>query len=171
MRSPRQAAAKRRKRQERDAFFKKQAEERKQASAQAAQAEGLVFTEDGADLDRSGSEEPTSEMQRKRKLEVPDVLPLELLETDDEEETLPVALAAGRQPKKIRFDTTTEKRLPRGERHPRDQRVGSTVYRVIADKSDQKLAPKASKQTINRKQQMLVRKRDPKRRGGFFVKG
>ena len=165
----RQTAAKRRKRQERDALFKKQAEARKRTSELAAQ-DGRSGSVD--DLDQAAGEGSRPEVQRKRKLEIPDVLPLELLESDDEddEETGQAELATARQAKKVRFDNG-ERRSSRGDRPPRDRRVGSTVYRVMTDKTDGKLAPKAGKQSKNRREVMLVRKRAPKRRGGFFVKG
>lgn len=154
----RQVAAKKRKRQERDALFKSQAEARKRTSGPVSQGDGSGATE--AALEAAA--------QRKRKLEIPHVLPLELLESDDEEELAPVELAEGRRPKKIRFDAM--ERLSREDRTPRDQRVGSTVYRVLTDKADGILAPKSHKQTSNQKQRMLLRRRAPRRAGGFFVK-
>lgn len=139
-------------------MFKNQAEARKRTSGLASQDDGQGATEAA----------PEPEAQRKRKFEIPHVLPLELLESDDEEESMPAALAEERRPKKIKFDAM--ERLSREDRTPRDQRVGSTVYRVLTNKTDGILAPKAHKQTSNQKQQMLLRRRAPRRKGGFFVK-
>lgn len=77
-------------------------------------------------------------------------------------------LTEGRRHKKIRFDA--EERLSREVAAPRDRRVGTTVYRVLADKSDGLLAPKAGRQAKITRQQLMVRKRAPVRKGSFFVK-
>lgn len=110
--------------------------------------------------------------QRKRRLEIPDVLPPEFLESDDEDEEEREAgnVSQPRKNKKIKF-STVEKRLAREDRAPRDERVGSTVYRVVADKRDPKLAPKLGKQSRNLKEQLLRRHRVPQARRGFLVKG
>lgn len=139
-------------------LFKTQAEARKRTSGPAAQAEASTSTDLAL----------RPETQRKKKLEIPHVLPLELLESDDDEETRPAERAEGRGPKKIKFDTAEMSSLE--ERLPRDRRVGSTVYRVLADRDDGILAPKAHKQAMNVRQGLLLRKRAPRRRGGFFIK-
>lgn len=73
------------------------------------------------------------------------------------------------QNKRIKF-SSLEKRLTREGRAPRDEQVGGTVYRVVADKTDKKLAPKMRKETRNLKEQFLSRNRAPQKRRGFLVK-
>lgn len=72
---------------------------------------------------------------------------------------------------KRRKVATVERKLTRLDRAPRDERVGSTVYRV-AKKTDERLAPKSKKQTKNIKTLLLKRNRAPavKPRSGFFKK-
>ncbi|KAL2017674.1 hypothetical protein VTK56DRAFT_1834 [Thermocarpiscus australiensis] len=158
-----QAAAMKRKRQERDAFFKQQAEERKHAQQQAR------MEAEEADGASPGSREPTPEPADKRKREVPKLLPLELLESDDEDDSLQRTSSASGQYKRRKLGAP-EQSLLREPRLPRDQRMGSTVYRVVAGGGDAKLAPKVMKQSLNLKETLLRRDRVAKPRGGFFVK-
>jgi len=109
------------------------------------------------------------EGQRRRKPEIPDVLPPEFLESDDEDEIEAEEVSDVRQNKRIRF-SNVEKRVSKEDRAPRDERVGGTVYRVAADKTDKKLAPKMRKETRNLKEQFLSRNRAPQKRKGFLVK-
>ncbi|KAK3990221.1 hypothetical protein QBC44DRAFT_325905 [Cladorrhinum sp. PSN332] len=151
-----EAAALKRKRQERDAIFKQQAKERKQADEEA-RAKG------------EDAEEAASESAEKRKREVPQLLPLELLESDDEDEMdLDTPESAGLN-KRRKLDGS-EQRLLREPRAPRDRQVGSTVYRVVAKAGDGKQAPKAKKQSVNLKALLLQRDRKAQPRTGFFVK-
>ncbi|KAK3322309.1 hypothetical protein B0H66DRAFT_198181 [Apodospora peruviana] len=151
-----QAAAQRRKRQERDTFLKQQAAQKKRT--QKPVAEG----------DDAEAEEPISSAPEKRKREVPKLLPLELLETDDEDDVPQrTSPAASEQPKRRKLATESLVREPKA---PRDQKIGSTVFRVVADQGDQKLAPKKKRQAVNLKEQLLRRDRIAQPKRGFFVK-
>ncbi|KAK0673850.1 hypothetical protein QBC41DRAFT_103456 [Cercophora samala] len=148
-----QEAATKRKRQERDAFLKQQAKERKQAKKPVVEADS------DAEL-----EEPTPAPAEKRKREVPKLLPLDLLESDDEEDDSPeYDSAANNKRRKVNGVAT----LLREPKLPRDQRVGSTVYRVEVKRGSEKLAPKAKKASINAKEALLRRGRTPQRKPGF----
>jgi len=103
-------------------------------------------------------------------MEIPDVLPPEFLESDDEEDEDEGGDASEvTQNKRIKFNTV-ERRVAREDRPPRDEQVGATVYRVVKDKTDKKLAPKMRKETRNIKEQLLSRNRAPQKRRGFLVK-
>ncbi|KAK4173484.1 hypothetical protein QBC36DRAFT_335772 [Triangularia setosa] len=149
-----QEAATRRKRQERDAFLKQQAKERKQVRKPVAEADS------DAEL-----EEPTPAPVEKRKREVPKLLPLDLLESDDEEDMSHEADSATNNKRR---KVNGVDALLREPKLPRDQRVGSTVYRVEVKRGNEKLAPKAKKQSINLKESLLIRGRQPQRKSGFF---
>jgi hypothetical protein len=171
----RQAAAKKRKRRERDALLKEQAEARKgaqvEARAQPRDSDELKSADATAQL-TSQSEAPRPQLkgERRKRLEIPDVLPPEFLESDDEEDEAEAQDSSQVQSnKRIKF-STIEKKLAREDRAPRDERVGTTVYRVIKDKSDKKLAPKMRKEVRNAKEQLLSRNRAPQKRRGFLVK-
>lgn len=98
------------------------------------------------------------------------MLPPEFLESDDEDnETEAHDIAEVTQNKRIKFNTV-EKRLSREGKAPRDEQVAGTVYRVVTDKTDKKLAPKMRKETRNLKEQLLSRNRAPQKRRGFLVK-
>lgn len=93
---------------------------------------------------------------------VPDMLPLDYLtdsssEDGDEDR---VDSAASRQRKRKRNVASVEKRLSRESRGPRDQVVGSTIYRV-SKPLDKRLAPKANKHSKSTKQLLLKRGREP----------
>ncbi|KAK4165363.1 hypothetical protein QBC43DRAFT_260284 [Cladorrhinum sp. PSN259] len=153
-----EAAVLKRKRQERDAIFKQQAKERK-------------LVEEEAKAKGEDAEESTPEPIEKRKREVPQLLPLELLESDDEDEDdLGAVESAEKSLNKRRRLDGSEQRLLREPRAPRDKQVGSTVYRVVADGGDRKQAPKAKKQSVNLKALLLQRDRKAQPRTGFFVK-
>lgn len=156
----RQAAAQKRKCKERDAVLKQQAEQRKQGQEPIS----LISDQE--------SEEHTVEISsaplivQKRKRDVPAILPLEFLESDDENETTPQETT-----KRQRISTKRNGWLAE-PKAPRDQKVGSTVFRVVENRGDGKLAPKVSKPTLNMKEKLLQRNRVPQARGGgFFVKG
>ncbi|KAK4232071.1 hypothetical protein QBC38DRAFT_380135 [Podospora fimiseda] len=156
-----EAAALKRKRQERDAIFKQQAKERKQAEEEAKALKG-------EDAEESALE-AALESPEKRKREVPELLPLELLESDDEDKMdMDTEEPAGLN-KRRKLDGT-QQRLLREPRAARDRQVGSTVYRVVAKASDGKQAPKAKKQSVNLKTELLRRDKKPQPRTGFFVK-
>ena len=150
----RQATAKKRKRQERDALFKKQAQGRKRPAGPDAEEEKSTEA-------RLDEQTPSFTGRGKRKAEIPDLLPPEFLESDEEDYGRAALDApAERKPKKIKFDSS---------RRPRDERVGSTVYRIVSDKTDARMPPKAHKNSRSLKEQMVARKRVPQRKGGFFV--
>ncbi|KAL1843685.1 hypothetical protein VTJ49DRAFT_385 [Mycothermus thermophilus] len=152
-----QAAELKRKRQERDARLKRQAEERKRSQ----KATGP----DDEDDEAAAAEEGSAGLE-KRKRETPKLLPLELLESDDEEETSNAAVDAKQKRRKL----GAEHPLLRDPKHPKDKRVGSTAYRVVKSTGDARLAPKAAKQTVNLREMLLRRDRAPLPRGGFFVR-
>jgi hypothetical protein len=165
----RQAAAQKRKRQERDALFKQQAEERKKTQDFTKPAE----TQDSVSQDVAGpsSNRISSGRVRGDKIQIPAILPDEFLtdsssdEEDDHRHDL--ELASGPKRRKV---ASVERSLTRLDRGPRDETVGSTVYRV-ASKNDQRLAPKAKKYTKSAKDVLLRRNRTAvPSRGGFFKK-
>ncbi|KXX76459.1 hypothetical protein MMYC01_206676 [Madurella mycetomatis] len=158
-----QAAAAKRKRQERDAFFRQQAEERKRAQRPAE-------SEDEADGASPSAQEAILEHPEKRKREVMKLLPLELLESDDERDTPQRSSPAVDGKHKRRKLAGAEQSLLREPQLPRDQRVGSTVFRVVAGNGNTKLAPKVKQQSRNMKETLLRRDRVAQPRGGFFVK-
>jgi hypothetical protein len=125
----------------------------------AREAEAAQESDDQSELE---------EAPRKKRLELPDVLPPEFLESDDEDED-DIDLDQPKKRSKITFDRI-EKEVARESRAPADTRVGSTVYRVMADKSERKLAPKMDKQARNTKQALLNRHRAPVKRKGFWVR-
>jgi U3 small nucleolar RNA-associated protein 16 len=102
-------------------------------------------------------------------MKLPDVLPAEFLtdsESDDEDEQ---ALRVVR-PKKINFETAVQMQKTEG-RAPRDQVVGATVYRVMADQGDKSLAPRMHKNSAHAKRELLRRHRNavvPVKTKGFF---
>ncbi|GAO13286.1 uncharacterized protein UV8b_03705 [Ustilaginoidea virens] len=146
-----QAAAEKEKRRQRDALFKQQASVRKEA--EAGENTGLVVP--GPIVAPAGKKW----MEQKP---VPDMLPLDYLtdsssEDGDEDR---VDSAASRQRKRKRNVASVEKRLSRESRGPRDQVVGSTIYRV-SKPLDKRLAPKANKHSKSTKQLLLKRGREP----------
>ncbi|KAF7548136.1 hypothetical protein G7046_g8781 [Stylonectria norvegica] len=164
-----QAIAQKRKRQQRDALFKQQADERKKADAETkAAADALLAQEEAASGFRQG--EGNGRKRRTDKVEIPNLLPAEFLtdsSSDDEDEDEDISAPA--RPKKRKI-STIESTLSRQDRGPRDTRVGSTVYRV-AKKVDERLAPKLRKHARSSKELLLKRNRSSvTTRSGFFVK-
>ncbi len=159
--TPRQAAASKRKRQERDAFLKRQAEDRKRTQKPARQED-----DDEEDV-ASSYQNPTPE---KRKREVPKLLPLELLESDDEDDVLQQSTSGTDGANKRRKLGGAEQALLRDPKLPKDKRLGSTAYRVVKGTPDARMAPKIKKQAVSLKETLLRRDRVAKPRGGFFVK-
>ncbi|VUC26429.1 unnamed protein product [Clonostachys rosea] len=167
--SQEQAAAQKRKRQERDALFKQQAEERKKA----LETNDPVEPQDSDSQDVAGpsSNGVSSGMIRGDKIQIPTILPDEFLtdsSSDDEDDRRQdLELASGPKRRKV---ASVERKLTRLDRGPRDETIGSTVYRV-ASKNDQRLAPKAKKYTKSAKDVLLRRNRTAvPSRGGFFKK-
>ncbi|KAF4951383.1 hypothetical protein FSARC_12940 [Fusarium sarcochroum] len=156
-----QAAAQKRKRQERDNLFKQQAEERKKLEEEAKAKE-----ETSAEND-----EPAESLIQQRQTEkAPNLLPAEFLtDSSSEDEGGEDEDGAEERPRKRRV-AAVERSLARQDRGPRDERIGSTVYRV-ARKSDERMTPKLKKHAKSSKDLLLKRNRGAiKQRSGFFVK-
>lgn len=158
-----------RKRQERDNLLKQQAGKRKRDSQKAEKLKRSLAVigeeEEPADeYERSG--------RRRSKYNVPDTLPAEFLtdsESGDEDEK---ALKVVKKPKKINFEEV-EQELRKEGRRPRDEVMGSTAYRVVADLGEKNLAPRAHKNSRLLKEQLLRRDRPGVSTGkskGFFKK-
>lgn len=181
----------RRKRQERDAKFKKQAEARRLQQQESAAAAAPAPSADGQDdSDDDDDDEPTatkeqpasrlvtslSTSSRKRldRRNLPSVLPDEFLESDEEDEAEVVDESSSARPKKITFNTAARQVATAEPRHPADQRVGSTVYRVMKKQGESKLAPRGGKYSKNAREMMLGRGRTVPRtsvkKKGFLVK-
>jgi U3 small nucleolar RNA-associated protein 16 len=110
---------------------------------------------------------PTRKRLDKRSL--PDVLPDEFLETasDDDDDDDEQDASKSKKPK----SNTLLRQMAKAEsRRPRDQRVGSTVYRVTRPQEDRSLAPKAHRHSQNAKEVLLRRQRPVARKGGFLVR-
>ncbi|KAJ4304143.1 hypothetical protein N0V88_001753 [Collariella sp. IMI 366227] len=149
-----QAAALKRKRQERDAFFKQQAEERKRTQKPAAPED---------------SDEDVAEPAEEKKAAVPKLLS-HFLESDDEDDMAQQVNSAADGKNKRRKLGSVESSLLRQPKLPKDKRVGSTAYRVVAGAGDGRLAPKVKQQSRNLKDTLLRRDRVAQSKGGFFVR-
>ncbi|KAK0621496.1 hypothetical protein B0T17DRAFT_495073 [Bombardia bombarda] len=156
-----QAAAQKRSRQGRDAFFKQQAEEKKRTQKPADARGESEEAEEGAANNSS---------PEKRKRAVPKLLPLELLDSEDEDGASDLSDSGDDGNSKRRRLDGAEGRLARAPKAPKDQKVGSTVFRVVTNRADPKLAPRVKKQTLNLREDLMKRNRLPQKRGGFFVK-
>ncbi|KAF9770446.1 hypothetical protein IL306_012012 [Fusarium sp. DS 682] len=158
-----QAAAQKRKRRERDGFFKQQAEERKKLEEQER-------TEGEGDAEGSDEEQPAQSLIQRGKTEKSlNLLPAEFLTDSSEDEADRIDDQTEERPRKRRV-ATVERSLARQERGPKDERVGSTVYRV-AKQTDERMAPKLKKHAKSSKDLLLKRNRSvTKQRSGFFVK-
>lgn len=165
----RHAASLKRKRQERDELFKKQAEKRKRVPE--PDAVPPVPTESMVDAAATAL---GTGRRRADKAKLPSVLPAEYLidspsESEDEAVLRKVVKSKS---KKINFDNAARS-LDKDQRAPRDQVLGSTVYRVVADHADKRLAPKMHKDTRHVKEALLKRRRaavTPNKSKGFFVR-
>ncbi|KAK1961127.1 hypothetical protein LY78DRAFT_645371 [Colletotrichum sublineola] len=159
-----QQAAQKRKRQERNARLQEQAAARKAQEDAAQAAEESIEEEEEADA--APALETTGRL-RLNKLGLPSELPAEYLESDSEDES--GAGESERKPRKARKLHTAEAQIARESRGPKDEVVGSTLFRVVK-KEDERLAPKAQKYSINAKKALLARGRAPvKARRGFLV--
>lgn len=164
--SLRQAAAKKRKRQERDARLKDQARGRRRADGAATAPQ--PHDDDGL---TSTKIEAAGRKRRTDRAQIPTLLPLEFLtdasSSEDEGDTGEADASESRV--KQRKVDVIEKRLARLDRPPKDKRIGSTVYRVAA-RPEERLAPKAKRYSLNRRDQLLKRNRTAvKPRAGFFA--
>ncbi|RYP63905.1 hypothetical protein DL770_009280 [Monosporascus sp. CRB-9-2] len=166
-----QAALLKRKRQHRDNLFKQQAQKRKPAPKPDL-ASSESDTQD-PEATREAEDAPaTTGRQRVEKLNLPGILPAEYLTESSSEGDDEAALErAVKKPKKISFEDALQS-IGKESRVPRDQVVGSTVYRVVAGQTDKNLAPKLHKNTRYVKEDMLRRRRAPvapNKKRGFFV--
>lgn len=101
---------------------------------------------------------------------MPKLLPLELLESDDEDDVARESSSAADGKNKRRKLGGAEQALLREPKLPKDKRLGSTAYRVVKGTGDVRMAPKVKKQTVSLKETLLRRNRIAQPRGGFFVK-
>ncbi|KAI1334166.1 hypothetical protein F5Y15DRAFT_298583 [Xylariaceae sp. FL0016] len=150
-------ATQKRKRQERDNLFREQAQKRQRIRRPHQIAE----ENDGDNAQKLGRKGP-----------LPDVLPAELLTDSSDESEDGSALKAVKKPKKTNFEDVLES-LGKESKRPRDEIIGGTRYRVLAQKGDQSLAPKMNKNSRIVKEDMLKRKRlgiQQNKKKGFFVK-
>lgn len=159
--------------------MKKQAEERKQAekeakAAAAAARPAQAEDDEDDDMDDAPSAKQQESVTRGRKrtdrVQIPDLLPAEFLTDSSSDEDEDDAGQTGSSRPKKRSVSAVERRLSRQDRGPRDERLGSTVYRV-AQAADERLAPKAKKYSKSTKDVLLKRHRaGVKPRAGFFTK-
>ncbi|GKT47953.1 uncharacterized protein ColSpa_08134 [Colletotrichum spaethianum] len=159
-----QQAAQKRKRQERNARLQEQAAARK-VQEDAAPAEDS--NEEEAEKADAAPVPETTGRRRLNKLDLPSELPAEYLDSDSEDEGGDGE--TDRKPRKARKLHTAEAQIARESRGPKDEVVGSTLFRVVK-KEDERLAPKAQKYSVNAKKALLARGRAPvKARKGFLV--
>lgn len=115
---------------------------------------------------------PTRKRLDKRSL--PAVLPddfLELASLDGSDGEGGSADGEERRQRRAKFNTVA-KQVAKAEarRGPADQRVGSTVYRVMRKQGDERLAPGAGRHSRNAKAAMMGRGRPAAKKAGFVVK-
>lgn len=193
----RQFAEQKRKRQERDALFKKQAEQRRaiQEASVAAAANAVpdlmeVNSTDDLALPIS-STAPLAGRKRHVRSDVPDILPDEFLASDSDHEedgsddTAAVARRNGWRPakraRKITFEQVDKEVDRAARKQNKDLRVGDTVFRINGKVGEKALAPPrvsgpnstASLSAVKR--DLLLRKRPHavpvgKKKGAFFKK-
>ncbi|KAI1757425.1 hypothetical protein F4782DRAFT_129337 [Xylaria castorea] len=166
------AASTKRKRQARDNLLKKQAEKRKRTKPSTSGKE-----EDSSEGDEGDEEEEeernTISKRQRRTQKLPDMLPAEFLtDSSDDEDDEAALKKMVKRPQKITFETAMQVLGAEGK-GPRDEVVGSTRYRVLAEQSDPRLAPKANKNSRRVKEDLLRRGRarvTSNKKRGFFVK-
>ncbi|KAJ0159754.1 hypothetical protein CTA2_9171 [Colletotrichum tanaceti] len=174
-----QQATQKRKRQERNARLQEQAAVRKAqedtAAAAAAKESNEGGEEEGGEEETEAAPAETTGRRRLNKLDLPSELPAEYLESDSEDESDGGGGGGGgggetdRKPRKARKLHTAEAQITRESRGPKDEVVGTTVFRVVK-KEDERLAPRAHKSSVNAKKALLARGRAPvKARKGFLV--
>lgn len=170
----RQREAERQRRQERDARLKAQAGSRKKQPQVKDESESEAEEEKKKEARITPSAaKPT---RRFTKNNLPDVLPEEFLASDSEndDDNEEEGKRNIRKPTVIKFNTVARQVAKAESRQPADQRVGSTVYRVMKKKRDETLAPKGTKYSRNAREGLLGRRRPGPRnrttKGGFLVK-
>lgn len=171
----RQAATTKRKRQQRDNTLKQQAQKRERAKKVKPHTSKTknADSEDEDEDEEAGTgdvEKATTGRRRAEKFNLPSVLPAEFLTDSEDESEDERDLRVAKKPKKIKFDDAIQT-LSKEGRGPRDEIVGSTAYRVVADQGDEKLAPRANHNSKNVKEMLLHRRRvgvAPNKANGFF---
>ncbi|WQF76339.1 Putative U3 snoRNA associated [Colletotrichum destructivum] len=163
-----QQATQKRKRQERNARLQEQAAVRKaQEDTAAAEKSNEGGEEEEEEEEAEAAQAETTGRRRLNKLDLPSELPAEYLESDSEDES--GGGETDRKPRKARKLHTAEAQIARESRGPKDEVVGTTVFRVVK-KEDERLAPRAQKSSVNAKKALLARGRAPvKARKGFLV--
>ncbi|RYO77318.1 hypothetical protein DL766_007285 [Monosporascus sp. MC13-8B] len=166
-----QAALVKWKRQNRDSLFKQQAQKRNRVPKPDLASSESDTQDQEATREAEGALATTGR-RRVERLKLPGMLPAEYLTESSSEDEDGVALKkAAKKPKKINFEDALQS-IGKEIRVPRDQVVGSTVYRVVAGQADKNLAPKMHKNTRYVKEDMLRRRRapvTPNKKRGFFV--
>ncbi|KAM0334369.1 hypothetical protein ACHAQA_001395 [Verticillium albo-atrum] len=165
-----QQKAQKRKRQQRTTFLQDQAETRKAAAASIPATPAAARASPSDDITprtQLALESSAAFKKRASTAAVPALLPAEFLDSDDsdadDEPQADADAAAAVRPRKSRKIAL--------DKAPRDEVVGSTVYRVAAAKQDVRLAPRGGKASVNAKRALLVRGRTGKAASkGFFVK-
>ncbi|KAI0166371.1 hypothetical protein GGR57DRAFT_496637 [Xylariaceae sp. FL1272] len=171
----RQEATLKRKRQERNDLFRQQAEQRKRArETKPSTSKKDDISEDESDGEQEQEQETSANKRRRISGKLPDMLPEELLtdSSEGEDDDMTLVKKVAKKPQKTTFESAMQVLSTEGKR-PRDEVVGSTRYRVLAEQSDQRLAPKANKQSLRAKQDLLRRHRQGvtmNKKKGFFVK-
>ncbi|CCF46606.1 hypothetical protein CH063_15308 [Colletotrichum higginsianum] len=163
-----QQATQKRKRQERNARLQEQAAVRKaQEDTAAVEKSNEGGEEEEEEEETEAAQAETTGRRRLNKLDLPSELPAEYLESDSEDES--GGGETDRKPRKARKLHTAEAQIARESRGPKDEVVGTTVFRVVK-KEDERLAPRAQKSSVNAKKALLARGRAPvKARKGFLV--
>ncbi|KAI8625229.1 hypothetical protein F5Y19DRAFT_450735 [Xylariaceae sp. FL1651] len=167
------AALVKRKRQERDGLLRQQAEKRKRTQKTKPSTSDKDASSPDEDEEEDKEEERSTAKRQRRSENLPNMLPAEFLTDSSEDEGDEAALKKMvKRPQKITFETAMQVLDVEGKR-PRDEVVGSTRYRVLAEQGDQRLAPKANKQSRRIKEDLLRRGRIgvmPNKKKGFFVR-
>ncbi|KAI1738347.1 hypothetical protein F4680DRAFT_425812 [Xylaria scruposa] len=165
------AASTKRKRQARDNLLKQQAEKRKRTKPSTS-GKKEDSSEDNED-DEEEEEQKTVAKRQRRTQKLPDMLPAEFLtDSSDNEDDETALKKMVKRPQKINFETAMQVLGAEGK-GPRDEVVGSTRYRVLAEQGDPRLAPKANKESRRVKEDLLRRGRARvtlNKKRGFFVK-
>ncbi|KAL0931990.1 uncharacterized protein CTRU02_212943 [Colletotrichum truncatum] len=163
-----QAAAQKRKRQERNVRLQEQAAVRKAQETAAAEEQAKKDKEEKEEEEekpQAAAEKPGR--RRLDKFDLPAELPAEFLNSDSEDDG--EGADDERKPRKVRKLSAVEAQIARESRGPKDEVVGTTVFRV-AKKEDERMTPRAQKYSVNAKKALLARGRTPvKARKGFFV--
>lgn len=187
-----QRDAERQRRQERDARLKAQAglrkkqppkkqEEKDSDSDLESEAEAEAEEKEKEKETRAQTAKSGTKPKRFTKNNLPDLLPEELLASDSESEDNEEDQREKRRPTVIKFNTVARQVAKAESQQSADQRVGSTVYRVMKKKADERLAPRGGKYSRNAKEGLLARMRPGSKsrtttrttsssKGGFLIK-